>query len=241
MKEILTIPAGASTGDIEAPVDSQPVGVPHRSATGIFTKQHFVQLDGKELELISRGDCNVWLPKMWSDDKEAVEAFHIAERILAPADHRVLDVPWIVGSVKEDIAGNPRSGSQSHLSGRAFDISPMYSRHELLDPDRAISGLAWNMVKLLALATLDWKQAAMVVEGDHIHVEKDGKPELLPPGKMYTVWSMSPWYAIASKTKSAVGMTPILSAAQMFDVATLTNQGPSPGIQRAMLEYLGVR
>lgn len=130
-------------------------------------------------------------PAAWEDRLARRGFLDAAAAILTALPACAVRTPWIIGSDNENLFGDPRTESKSHMSGRAFDMSPMFSRDDILSPDRRIMGLAWNVVSLAMLSSAYGRYPHFVVEGDHLHVQPEAA---LDPSEMSAVMTMPSWY-----------------------------------------------
>jgi hypothetical protein len=157
-----------------------------------------VTLYDREIEVEKVG--NFLIPTSFPDINEIKEWLPKLETLISSGTSGLLNTPWIVGSGTHDIDGNPRT-SQSHSSQNAIDITPMWSETEVLDPDMSVPGLAWNIVSLLALASITDRGLSFVIESDHIHVSKNGQPDLLSQSSLIVANTLASCYPIKNKVK----------------------------------------
>jgi hypothetical protein len=126
--------------------------------------------------------------KGWEEARQAAAAFVAS----LPSVARL--TPWVVGSYHTDIFANPRSDSPSHTNGLAVDVSPMYSRTEIMSPTKAALSMAFDMISLATLSLSDYRNNPWAVEGDHVHIQLAGKTTL-PPSVVWAVPTLSKWYS----------------------------------------------
>lgn len=248
MKELITqddeIPLMTPIVSEETPaglsVTAKPGTVePMSLMNGLFTKRLLTDIDGAAVELFSDEKAMVYLPSRWASDSRALEMWNIANEMIIPAHSAVKTTPWVIGSTWEDIFGNPRTNSAVHLDAKAFDMSPMYDEATLLSPRKQLMGLAWNLLSLTYLSTLNTKLAAFVVEGDHIHVAMNGRPHELQLGQLFAVWSKAPWYAIDAIVEADSTVKRLFGLPFLFDARKMSVTGPSVNLASKLSYYLG--
>lgn len=231
----------ASAGDESVLKSSATVGSssPVGMIGGVFTKKLTTDIDGVVIELVSDESSVVYLPVRWATDPRAIEMWSLAVAMLSGAHSAVRKTPWVIGSTWEDIFGNPRSASTSHMEAKAFDMSPMYDESQLLSPRKQLMGLAWNQLSLTYLSTIPHSLAAYVVEGDHLHVQLNGRPDELNQGQVFAVWSKAPWYSIDAIIEGDPSIKRIFGLPFLFDARSVSVQGPSRSLAAKMAYYLG--
>jgi hypothetical protein len=165
-----------------------------------------VECDGLTVTLVA-SDPNLWIPKPFLAEPNAEQVYQTALAFITSGAPEVLQTPWIIGSIAKDIMGANRT-AKSHAEGRAFDMAPWYSERDLFSPDKTASGLAWDVLSLIVLSTLQWRQSPWVVEGDHLHVampRPEGYPgwdKSLKRGDVLSVPTLSPWYPLTAAAAS---------------------------------------
>lgn len=162
--------------------------------------QKVFNIDQHQVPCTMYGDY-LWVPDHMMKEEGITSLLSYADKLLRSMDRLAVSHPWIVGSFRSDILGRPRTASQSHLRGLAIDIAPMYDGDSVLSPDRSSLALAWNLVDIAILSTIQFRDAAWVVEGDHIHIQHSKRPELLPLNVVATVPTLSTWYPLAKQLK----------------------------------------
>lgn len=161
---------------------------------------HMVDIAGVSIE-VEEIDADLFLPSMFNDAPNKDRLLQLAKGFVASLPAEARKTPWIVGSLNRDLQGLERT-SRSHALGQAVDISPMYSHDLAIAPDGSVMGLAWNLVTLDILSQSDWREAAWIVEGDHIHIVDNGMGSYLKSGCVLSVPTLSPWYDLSSKVGS---------------------------------------
>jgi hypothetical protein len=130
-------------------------------------------------------------PVAWSEELNERGFIDEAMVILSKMPSCAARTPWLIGSASRTLMGRVREESESHMQGRAFDMSPMYSETEILAPDEHIMGLAWNVISLSMIAPAYAALRNFVVEGDHVHVQPAAT---LWDDAMPVAFTMPTWY-----------------------------------------------
>ena len=115
-----------------------------------------------------------------------------AQRFVQALDPRL--GAWLITSTTLDLDGKPRT-AESHSSGLAIDLAPIMSEEAIIGDTESISGLAWNVLKLLPMASAMIIPHKFCVEGDHIHLMiSESKPMSIMP----CFWSIAEAYPMTS-------------------------------------------
>lgn len=162
-----------------------------------------VSLLGNDLNLRKVGD-HLYCPDEWFDEVVSHPCLPLAAEFISRLSPVALMTPWTITSATKDLSGAIRSDSPSHSEGRALDISPLYSEDTLLSADMPMMGLAWNIKSLIVLSEGQWGDIPVFVEGDHLHIGMDIKPD--KKGCLPIMWSDSNAYP----SQEAQSLDPIL-------------------------------
>lgn len=168
-------------------------------------KELNLALDDKQLACKSSDDGILVWPAEWEDELSQKGFLDAAMSLLVSCDPKIVEVPWIIGSASRTLFGTERTDSPSHAEGKAFDMSPMYSPDAILSPDKRISGMAWNIMSIAAVAPMTSTGIPFCVEGDHIHVQpsissgpsngQSATPSEGDPSRcIYCAFTGSTWY-----------------------------------------------
>jgi hypothetical protein len=193
-----------------------------------------VSIAGFPLTIVSN-DAVLWIPTTFLKDEGIEQALVTAEAFISSLPDEALDTPWIVGSYLRALDGSDRV-AESHASGNAIDLTPWYDAENVIAPNGAITGLAWNILSLATLAQSTYNDTLWVVEGDHIHLELEKGREMKALGIVYSVPTISPWYALSRRVSPDTIMGRLfLGKTFEFQLKTMSVRGPSDEVTRAML------
>lgn len=167
-----------------------------------------------EIKLTGTQDGLLMWPEEWTRELTERGFIDVAVRILAAMPPCATRVPWIIGSASKTLLGRERTESQSHMQGKAFDMSPMYSATEILAPDDHIMGLAWNIVSLSIIAWAYNDYPCFVVEGDHLHVQPD---VVMQKGTLPVAFTMPTWYQWTTELSSSEQLDSLNGSFWVFD------------------------
>lgn len=166
-----------------------------------------------EIELSFSPDGMLAWPTAWEQELLAHGFLEAATTILKLLPSCAVKVPWLIGSASRNLVGEERTESRSHLEGRAFDMSPMYTKDLILSPDKQIMGLAWNIVSVCLLSSAYEKYPHFVVEGDHLHVQPGAD---LPVSGLLLAFTMPSWYPWVSSITACDESNPLCDSMWIF-------------------------
>lgn len=134
-----------------------------------------------------------------------------------------------------------REDSKSHLSGLAFDMSPMWSTTEALSPDRRALQMAWNVFDIACLAQGCHDRVPYVIEGDHLHVQPKGNPQILKPSEVLSCLSLSTYYPLRKEVDSDRLTSSLVGSLWLFDIEALCFKfvGDDQEWRSRLIKYLG--
>lgn len=197
-----------------------------------------IQVADQEVACCKHPSAPLLWPAEWTDELEAHGFLDAAVSLLSYLPAEATAVPWIIGSASKSIFGMPRQDSLSHMEGRAFDMSPMYSETVAIQPGSPIMGLAWNIVYLAIFAAAQTGKIPFVVEGDHLHVEPGASGEGLEPGSVFAVFTAPTWYTWTNRVLTTPIGRALLPSIWCFNGMRCEIESPSPELATRLKKYL---
>lgn len=128
---------------------------------------------------------------------------------------------WLVSSIQHKPTGGERVEAQSHYTGNALDLAPIYSQECLTNPDALSPSLATDIINLLKIAELKVDGTFAVVEGDHLHIVAETDPF---KDKVVTYPTLIPWYNAGAAYKADQNVQHVMEKFFFFKADACTYQ-----------------